>query len=173
MQDDENLALRPPLTSRCLRRVIPPVHATRNEASISTNLLSFMATSDSTSKIIMQGIHVDLTPALQRATREKLDPLLRHDARIIRINVRLHQDQKLGQDYHYTATAEVEMSGPNLVAHADDKDAYAALDQLAQKLDQLLERRHGRRKDKRNHPRSIELDNPLPKVSQTESTEPA
>jgi putative sigma-54 modulation protein len=152
--------------------VVPPVLVACDKAVIIAKHIPSMATPETTSKIIMQGIHVELTPALQRAVLEKLDPLLRHDARIIRINVRLHQDQKLGQDYHYTATAEVEMSGPNLVAHADDKDAYMALDQLAQKLDQLLERRHGRRKDKRNHPRSIELDNPLPKVSPTEGAEP-
>jgi putative sigma-54 modulation protein len=115
-------------------------------------------------KIIMQGIHVELTPSLQSAILDKFSTLLNHDERIIRLNVRLHKDQKLGQDYHYTATAQVEISGPDLVAHAEDKDAYVALDKLSQKLDQLIERRHDRRKDKRNHPHGIELDANLPKV---------
>ncbi|HEX2862256.1 MAG TPA: HPF/RaiA family ribosome-associated protein, partial [Lacunisphaera sp.] len=41
-------------------------------------------------KIIMQGIHVDLTPALQEALRSKFETLLRHDPNIIRLNIRLH-----------------------------------------------------------------------------------
>lgn len=124
-----------------------------------------MRNPDHASKIIMQGIHVELTPSLQGAILEKFETLLRHNERIIRLNVRLHKDQRIGHDYHYTATAQVELSGPDLVAHADDKDAYVALDKLSQKLDQLLERRHDRRKDKRNHPHGIELEADLPKVT--------
>jgi putative sigma-54 modulation protein len=116
------------------------------------------------SKIIMQGIHVELTPSLQQAIYEKFDSLLRHNERIIRINVRLHRDQTMGNEHHYTATGHIEIGGPDLVAHAGGKDAYAALDELSQRLDELLESRHGRRKDKRNHPKEIELDADLPKA---------
>jgi putative sigma-54 modulation protein len=121
--------------------------------------------SDQTDKILMQGIHVELTPGLQAAIREKFSTLLQHDPRIIRVNVRLHKDQQLGQNHHFTATAQVELSGPDVVATAEDRDAYAALDQLSQRLDQLLERRHDRRKDRRNHPQAVELDAPLPKAA--------
>ncbi len=123
-----------------------------------------MRNPDHAAKIIMQGIHVELTPALQTAILEKFETLLRHDERIIRLNVRLHKDQHVGRDYHYTATAQAEVSGPDLIAQAEDKDAYVALEKLSQKLDHLLERRHDRRKDKRNHPHSIELESDLPKV---------
>lgn len=116
-------------------------------------------------KIIMQGIHVQLTEALQNAIREKLGRLLRHNDEIIRINVRLHQDQTLGTEHHYTATAQVEIRGPDLVASVDGKEPYDLLDALAEKLDHLLERRHGKRKDKRNHPHEIDLDAPLPKAA--------
>jgi putative sigma-54 modulation protein len=128
-------------------------------------LCGIMINSDDTAKIRMQGIHVELTPGLQSAIIQKFTTLLQHDRRIIRLNVRLHKDQRFGHEYHYTATAQVELSGPDLVAHADDKDAYTALDKLSQKLDQLLERRHDRRKDKRNHPHGIELASDLPKVN--------
>lgn len=116
------------------------------------------------SKLLMQGVHIELTEALQNAIREKFSVLLRHNEFIIRINVRLHQDQKMGNDYHYTATAEIEIGGPNLVATAEGKDAYSVLDELVQRLDQLIERRHGRRKERRNHPRDIELDSHIPKT---------
>ena len=123
---------------------------------------------DQSEKILMTGIQVDLTPGLQAAIREKLGTLLNHDARIIRINVRLHKDQRLGKDHHFVASAQVELSGPDLIAKAEDRDAYVALDQLSQRLDQLLEKRHGRRKDRRNHPHPVELETPLPKADSTQ-----
>ena len=115
-------------------------------------------------KILMQGIHVELTEGLQTAIREKFAVLLRHNEFILRINVRLHQDQTLGNEHHYTATAEIEIGGPNLVATAEGKDAYAILDELVDRLDNLIERRHGRRKERRNHPHDIELDANIPKT---------
>ena len=116
------------------------------------------------SKLTMQGIHFQLTPALQDSIREKSALLLRHNDFIIRINVRLAQEQTLGQDHLYRATAQIEISGPDLVASSDGKDAYGVLDDVFDKLDRLLERRHGLRKDRRNHPHEIELGAPIPKA---------
>lgn len=131
----------------------------------SAPVLTVMINSTDLSKIQMQGVHVSLTPSLQNSIQLRFAALLRHDAQIVRINIRLHRDQTIGQTHHYTATAQVELRGPDLVAHADDSNAYAALDQVAQKLDQLLERKHSRRKDRRNHPRGVEIAAELPKVS--------
>ena len=117
-------------------------------------------------RILMQGIHVELTEGLKNAIYEKFSTLLRHQERIIRINVRLHQDQKLGNEHHYTVTSQVEIGGPDLVAHADGKDAYSILDEVVEKLDVLLRRRSGLRKGKRNHPHDIELDATLPKIDE-------
>ena len=115
-------------------------------------------------KISIQGIHVDITEAMRLAIAEKLSPLLRHNEHIVRLNLRLHRDQTLGDDHHYTATGQIEIRGPDLIAQAEGKDAYAVLDELAEKLDHMLERRHGRRLDKRNHPHGVELDVSLPKA---------
>lgn len=116
-------------------------------------------------KLIFQGIHVELTAAMQNVMREKFSVLLRHNERIIRINVRLQQDQKLGQKHHYAATAQVEISGPDLIATVKGEDAYNVIDELVEKLDEQLRDRHERRKDKRNHPHDIELAAELPKVA--------
>lgn len=110
-----------------------------------------------TTKIVMQGIHIELTEAMKNVIREKFSVLFRHNARIIRINVRLHKDQKLGHERHYTATAQVEIGGPDIVATADGKDAYVVLDELVDTVDRLLERRHGLFKDRRNHPEEAQL----------------
>ena len=116
------------------------------------------------SKLILQGIHLELTEAMQNVIHDKFAALLRHNDYIVRIHVRLHQDQTLGADYHYTATGQIEIGGPDLVASAEGKDAYEVIDQLVEKLERQLERRHGKRKDRRNHPAATELDTQLPKA---------
>jgi len=112
----------------------------------------------------MQGIHVELTEALKAAIHERFDPLLGHNSHIVRIHVRLHRDQKIGKANHYTATSQIEIGGPDIVASAEGQEAYVVLDELVTKLEHLLERRHGLRKDRRNHPHGIELDADLPKI---------
>lgn len=124
---------------------------------------------DIASKIIMQGIHVDLTAAMQNIIREKFSVLLRHHERIIRVNVRLHHDQQRGQQHYYSATGEIELSGPNLIASVKGDDAYNVLDGLVEKLDEQLRDRHERRKDKRNHPHDVELNTALPKARPEEA----
>ena len=120
---------------------------------------------DISSKIIMQGVHIDLTAAMQNIIREKFSVLLRHNEWIVRINVRLHQDQQRGKNHHYTATGQIEIGGPDIVATVKGEDAYNVLDGLVEKLDEQLRDRHERRKDKRNHPKEVEIDAPLPKMS--------
>jgi len=119
---------------------------------------------DTGSKIILQGVHVDLTPAMQNIMREKFSVLLRHNEYIIRINVRLNKDQSRGRQSHFTATGQIEISGPDIVAHVEGDDAYSVIDGLVDKLDKLLLGRHERRKDRRNHPHDVDIDAPLPKA---------
>jgi putative sigma-54 modulation protein len=121
-------------------------------------------TDEFANKIILQGIHVDLTAAMQNVMREKFFVLLNHNEWIIRINVRLHQDQTRGNKHHYTATGQVEVRGPDIIATVKGDDAYNVIDGLVEKLDEQLRERHERRKDKRNHPHDIEIDTELPKI---------
>ena len=116
------------------------------------------------SRIILQGIHVELTPALQNIMREKFSVLFRHNERILRVNIHLRKDQARGNNPHFSATGQVEISGPDLVATVQGGDAYEVLDGLVEKLDEQLRERHERRKDRRNHPRDIEIDAALPKM---------
>lgn len=113
----------------------------------------------------MQGIQVELTGSLQNAIREKFSLLLRHTPYIIRINIRLHSNQTRGQTHLYRASGQIEIGGPDMNASAEAPDAYDALDLLVGKFTKLLERRHGLRKDRRNHPHHIELHAAIPKVA--------
>jgi putative sigma-54 modulation protein len=130
-----------------------------------------MLSDQTDSKITMQGIHLELTEAMRNAIREKFSVLLRHSERIMRVNVRVRLDQHMGQQHHYTATGEIEIGGPNLVATTDGLEAYRVLDELVEKLDGLLRRRQGHRKDKRNHPHGVDLDVALPKATLSENSE--
>lgn len=119
---------------------------------------------DIAGKIIMQGVHIELTAALQTFIREKFSILLRHNEWIVRINVRLNQDQVRGNQHHYTATAQLEVRGPDIVATVKGEDAYSVIDGLVDKLDEQVRDRHERRKDKRNHPHDVEIGTTLPKL---------
>ncbi|HTL67311.1 MAG TPA: HPF/RaiA family ribosome-associated protein [Lacunisphaera sp.] len=120
-------------------------------------------------KLILQAIHFGLTAPLKQLAREKFGVLLRHNDEIVRVNVRLQQDQQTGRKHHYVATGRVEIRGPDLVASAAGPDAGGALEGLADKLDALLRDRQGRRKERRNHPRDIELNAALPKPDRLNS----
>lgn len=119
---------------------------------------------DLAAKIQMQGVHIELTAALQTAIREKFSVLLRHNDRIVRITVRLQQDQNRSNHHAYSATGQIEISGPDIVATVKGDDAYNVLDGLVEKLDEQLRERHERLKDQRNHPRDVELQAALPKM---------
>jgi putative sigma-54 modulation protein len=119
---------------------------------------------DIASKIIMAGVHIELTAAMQNIIREKFSTLLRHNERIVRINVRLQQDQHRGKNHHYTATGQIEIGGPDIVATVKGDEAYDVLDGLAEKLGEQLRERHERRKDKRKQAGRVEIPANLPKV---------
>ena len=116
-------------------------------------------------KILMQGIHFELTEAMKEAIREKFSRLFRHNEKILRINVRLQKDQKLGNESHYTATAQLEIGGPDLVASTEGKEAYDLMDDLVDILDRQLRTKHGKRIEKRRHPQKIDLEAEIPKAS--------
>jgi putative sigma-54 modulation protein len=119
---------------------------------------------DPASKIKMAGVHIELTAAMQDIIHDKFSVLLRHNEWIVRINVRLRQDQHRGKKHHYTATGQIEIGGPDVVATVKGDDAYNVLDGLVEKLDEQLRERHERRKDKRNHPVDVEIDADLPRL---------
>jgi putative sigma-54 modulation protein len=119
---------------------------------------------DDLTRIHLAGIQIELTPAMQNVMREKFSVLLRHNETIVRVNIRLHRDQTRGTQHMYTASGQIEIRGPDIVASVKGDDAYNVLDGLVEKLDEQLRERHERRKDKRNHPHDVEIPASLPKT---------
>lgn len=115
-------------------------------------------------RIVFQTVDFENTPGLQAAVYEKFGALLKHNDHIVRIEVHLKKSQTIGNHPLFTAMARLEIGGPDLVANDEGRDAYGLLEALAAKLDRLLAKRQGIRKEKRNHPHGAEIGEGLPKV---------
>lgn len=115
-------------------------------------------------KVILRGIHLDLTDAMRAIINEKAARLLRHEPRIDRIRIDIEIDKTKTSQIHFIAKGHIEIGGPDIVASVDSDDAYKSVDLLADKLDGLLRKRHSELKEKRHHPHAVELDVDLPKA---------
>jgi len=119
---------------------------------------------DLSAKLILRGIHLNLTDAMKAAMHEKASRLLRHEPRIDRIRIDVELDKTRSALSHFVAKGHIEIGGPDIVASVDSDDAYKSVDLLMDKLDGLLRKRHSELKEKRHHPHAVELGAPLPKT---------
>ena len=119
---------------------------------------------DPATKLIIRGVHVELTDALRQAAEHKAERLLRHNDYIVRIRIDLEVDKTKDINHKFIAKGHIEIGGPDLIASVASEDCYKSIDLLVDKLDRLLERRHGIRKDKRNHPHATDIATELPKT---------
>ncbi|MCX6955482.1 MAG: ribosome-associated translation inhibitor RaiA [Verrucomicrobia bacterium] len=103
------------------------------------------------SKIIVRGIHLELTEAIRAAATEKTSRLLRHNDHIIRVRIDLEHDHAKGDPVSYVAKGHVEIAGPDLIASVTSDDAYKSLDLLVDKLDRMIRERSRHRADRRNN----------------------
>jgi putative sigma-54 modulation protein len=115
-------------------------------------------------KLILSGIHLDLTDGIKQHVREKVSKLLRHEPHIVRIRVTIEYHQTKSNHGQFTAKGQIEIQGPDVVSGEAGDDAYAAIDKLVSELDRGLRKRSTSRMSKRDKPRAIELDAELPKV---------
>ena len=117
-------------------------------------------------EIIISGVHLELTEALKNIVREKVERLFLHEERIIRVRVELesvlHRAGSKRQEY--VAKGHIEINGPPMVVSAPSEDLYKSIDSMVNKLDRKLRRRARMIKEKRNHPRGIEIPASLPKI---------
>ncbi len=103
-------------------------------------------------KILIRGIHLELSPALHGYALDKSTRLLRHNGHIIRLRLDLEHDRTAARGAEFIAKGHIEIGGPDLLASVACEDAYKAIDLLVDKLDRLLLRRHGLRKERRHAP---------------------
>jgi len=121
--------------------------------------------SSAADRLVVRGIHLELTDALRNAVAEKTARLFRHEEHIVRLRFDIEHDKTADVNRRFVAKAEIEIRGPNLNAAASSEDAYKSIDLLVDKLDGLLRKRSNHRKEKIHHPHSIELSDAVPKTS--------
>ena len=120
---------------------------------------------DIDNKLIISGIHLDLTDALKQTVRDKVARLLRHEPRIVRVRVDLEHDKTRGHGSQFIAKGHIEIGGPDLLASVASDDAYKSIDTLIAKLDSSLRRRHSELKEKRHTLHAVEIGGILPKTA--------
>ncbi len=84
-------------------------------------------------QINVSGHHVDVTPALREYVNTKLSKLQRHFDNITNAQVTLTIEKTIQK-----AEATVHLAGADLFAACESEDMYAAIDQMADKLDRQL-----------------------------------
>lgn len=117
------------------------------------------------SNIVISGNHVELTDALKNHVIQKMSRLFKHNERIIRLDVELCYKHSRDKQNEFVAKAHIVINGPDIEGSEASNDLYASIDMLVDTMDRQLAKRHEKHKDKRNHPRGIEQDVGLPKVS--------
>lgn len=101
-------------------------------------------------QINISGQEIEITPALRGHVQEKFQRLERHFPDALEAHVVLREESPILKK----AEATVHVAGHTLFAHAEEKDLYAAIDRMVDKLDhQLLkikEKQLPNKKHKRN-----------------------
>lgn len=90
--------------------------------------------------LIIQGHHVEVTPALRGYVQDKMERIRRHFDHVIDADVVLAVEDKLRQRAEIT----LRVRGGSLHAETTDGDMYAAIDMLMDKLDRQVLRHKDR-----------------------------
>lgn len=123
-------------------------------------------------RIIIRGVHLDLTDALKAIATEKAVRLVRHQEHIIRVRLDLEYDKTRDPQEAFIAKGHLEIRGPDIVASVASDDLYKSIDRLIDKLDRMLRKRACAAKTKRHHPHRVEIPAKLPKVTTGDSIPP-
>ena len=106
---------------------------------------------DLAAKVIVRGIHLEITDAMRAQAEGVAERLLRHNDHLIRVRIDLQHDHTRGIGDQFIAKGHLEIGGPDLIASVASDDAYKSLDLLADKLDRILRDRHRAKVDRRNN----------------------
>ncbi|MFL0796998.1 MAG: ribosome-associated translation inhibitor RaiA [Cellvibrionaceae bacterium] len=95
-------------------------------------------------QINISGHHLEVTDSIRDYVINKLDRLQRHNDQITSNNVILSVDKLIQK-----AEATVHVSGAEFFAESESEDLYAAIDQLADKLDRQLIKHKEKTRDRK------------------------
>ena len=101
--------------------------------------------------LTISGHHLEVTPALRGYVASKLDRIARHFDQVVDVRVILTVDNMKEKERRQRAECNVHVKGRDLFAESSHADLYAAVDELADKLDRQVGRYKDRVQD-HHHP---------------------
>lgn len=104
---------------------------------------------ESPGKVLVSGVHVEITPALRESILKKTGRLLRHQINLIRVRISLEHVKT--NRTPFVAKGHIEIAGPDLVASVASDDGYKSIDLLVDRLDRMLRERTRAKADRRNN----------------------
>jgi putative sigma-54 modulation protein len=90
--------------------------------------------------LTINGLHLEVTPAMRDYVTAKLDRVLRHFDRVVEVKVLLSVDNAQEKERRQKAECRIAVKGNDLYAESVHEDLYAAIDDLADKLDRQVMR---------------------------------
>lgn len=97
--------------------------------------------------LTITGHHLEVSPALREYVHAKLGKVTRHFDQLVDINVRLSVENLKEKERRQKATVTVHIKGRDISLEQAHEDLYAAIDQLADKLDRQVVRHKDRVQD--------------------------
>jgi putative sigma-54 modulation protein len=88
--------------------------------------------------LTISGHHLEVTPALRGYVTTKLERISRHFDQVVDIKVLLTVDNLKEKDLRQRAECNIHVKGKDLFAESAHADLYAAVDDLADKLDRQV-----------------------------------
>lgn len=117
-----------------------------------------------TSKVLLNGIGLELTDSMKLYAKDKASRLFRHNSEIIRVRMEIGIEINKVRAPSFIVRGIVELPGPDLVVSVRSSNAYAAIEKVVTLLDRKIRHRHRIRILKRARPKGIELVASLPKM---------
>lgn len=115
-------------------------------------------------KIVLTGVHLELTDAMKNIATHKVEKLLRHDSNILSIRIELESRAHKNNPTEFVAKGHVDIRGPHIIVGVSSENLYKSIDLLIDKLDRKLIKRARLTKEKRRFKKSIDLGVALPKI---------
>lgn len=83
--------------------------------------------------IKITGHHLDITEAIRQHIHSKLERVNRHSDEVLSMTITLHAEK-----VEHKAVAHIHLAGKDVHLEAIEKDMYAAIDVLADKIDRAI-----------------------------------
>ena len=113
--------------------------------------------------IIISGLNMELTEAIENVVHEKVEKLFEHDDQIIRMRIELEYDpHPKTHEKEFIAKGHLEVRGKDHIAHAETDNLYKSIDEMVHKLDRMIRRRSRLQKAKLRDIHDIDIPASIP-----------